>query len=246
MITTLIPNTWQDLQEQTARILNECGFEVELEKKIVTVRGEVEIDVYAEEIIKGRKYTILCECKHWKSRVPQNVIHGFRTVVADIGANVGYLISLNGFQSGAFSAAELTNLELLNWEQFQNAFEETWYDEYLSPQIIKDLDPLLTYTEPLAPSWYPNLPDSEKQEYLKLKQRYDEFGWMLMTFTPYARMGRDKERPQLPLREKLVEATSIPEEILDAISYREFHELCVSFGQPAIEQFRSIRDRNTI
>jgi restriction system protein len=246
MITSVVPDSWQDLQHQTARILEECGFDVELEKKIQTVRGEVEIDVYAEEIVKGRKYRILCECKHWKTRVPQNVIHGFRTVVADIGANVGYLISLNGFQSGAFSAAELTNLELVDWEQFQLAFEETWYDEYLSPQIVTDLDPLLTYAEPLAPKWYPDLPDLEKQEYVNLKGTYDELGWMLMTFTPYARMGRDKARPKLPLRESLVGETSIPAEILDVATYREFHELCVSYGLPAIEQFRAIRDRNAV
>lgn len=32
----------------------------------------------------------------WRSRVPQNVIHGFRTVLADIGANVGYIVSMAG------------------------------------------------------------------------------------------------------------------------------------------------------
>ena len=108
MITIEVPKTWQDLQRETARILEECGFTVEIEKKIQTVRGEVEIDVYAEEEVKGRKYTILVECKHWKSRVPQSVIHGFRTVVSDIGANVGYIVSLTGFQSGSFSASEMT------------------------------------------------------------------------------------------------------------------------------------------
>jgi len=38
---------------------------------------------------------------------------------------------MNGFQSGSFSAAELTNVELVTWEQFQEQFEETWYDEWL-------------------------------------------------------------------------------------------------------------------
>ncbi len=246
MITNSVPETWQALQQQTARILEECGFDVELEKKIQTVRGEVEIDVYAEELVKGRKYRILCECKNWKRRVPQNVIHGFRTVVADIGANVGYVISLNGFQSGAFSAAELSNIELVDWVQFQTAFEETWFDEYLSPQVVKDLDPLLTYTEPLAPSWYGALPDGEKREYLNLKDLHDELGWMLMTFTPYARFGPDKPRPKLPLRERLVDETTIPADVLDAVSYREFFEACLSHGVLAIEQFRAIRDRNAV
>lgn len=244
MITNKSPETWQDLQIQTARILEESGFEVELEKKIQTVRGEVEVDVYAEEIVKGRKYRILCECKHWKNRVPQNVIHAFRTVVADIGANVGYVISLNGFQSGALSAAELSNIELVDWWEFQSAFEETWFDAYLSPQIVKDLDPLMTYAEPLAPQWYSDLPDDEKLEYGRLKSIYDDLGWMLLTFTPYARFGPYKERPSLPLREKLVAESNIPADVLHAVSYREFFEACLAHGIPAIEKFRAIRDRN--
>ncbi|WP_369857685.1 hypothetical protein [Candidatus Thalassolituus haligoni] len=44
----------------------QCGFNVELEKKIETVRGDVELDVYAEEVIKGRKYSIAVECKNWR------------------------------------------------------------------------------------------------------------------------------------------------------------------------------------
>lgn len=244
MITSTLPTTWQDLQTEAARILEECGFTVELEKKIETVRGEVEIDVYAEEIVKGRKYRILCECKHWKSKVPQQIIHGFRTVVADIGANVGYIISLNGFQSGAFSAAELTNLELVTWEQFQTAFAETWYDAFFVNKIVEDLDPLLTYAEPLFPKWFPELPEADKEQYITLKQKYDEFGWMLMAFTPYVRMLRREALPQLPLRGKISSEEKIPDKVLDATAYKEFHEACVAYGVPAIEQFRAIRDRN--
>jgi hypothetical protein len=87
--------TWQDLQREVARILAECGFTVEVEKVLTTVRGEVEVDVYAQEIVKGRTYQLLCECKHWDRAVRQTVIHSFRTIVSDFGANVGYLISLN-------------------------------------------------------------------------------------------------------------------------------------------------------
>lgn len=248
MITERAPETWQDLQTDVASILRECGLTVEVEKTVATVRGEVEIDVYAEEMIKGRKHTILCECKHWKSRVPQNVIHGFRTVIADIGANIGYLISMNGFQSGSFSAAELTNVELVTWEQFQDQFEETWYDEYFSPQIAEQLDPILTYAEPFVPQWFIDLPENEKENYLALKKKYDYFGWMIMSFTPYARMGRSEPRPKLPIIERIggqqEMLETIPREILEAKGYREFFDLCLEYGLAAIQQFRDIRDRN--
>lgn len=250
MITSLTPNTWQNLQEGVARILKECGFDVALEKTIETARGVVEVDVYAEEFVRGRKYSIVCECKHWKSAVPQAVIHGFRTVVADIGANIGYIVSLNGFQSGSFKASELTNLKLLTWREFQDEFEESWYESYFSPTIAEKLDPLLTYAEPLLPKWFGDLPEENKDKYISLKKRYDEFGWAIMAFTPYVRMFRREAIPQLPLLNKVPEGSSIrknvPEELLTQTAYREFLEGAAAFGERIISQFRAIRDRNAV
>lgn len=122
MITSTEPDSWHDLQNQVALVLEECGFDVEVEKKIGTVRGEVELDVYAEEITKGRKYSIAVECKIWSNSIPQHVVHSFRTVVADLGVNAGYIVAKTGFQSGAFSAADLTNIQLLTWPDFQAQF----------------------------------------------------------------------------------------------------------------------------
>jgi len=44
-------------------------------------------------------------------------VHGVRTVMQDVGANVGYIISTGGFQKGAYAAAAATNVELVTWEQ---------------------------------------------------------------------------------------------------------------------------------
>jgi restriction system protein len=84
VITTKLPQSWRELQEEAARILRECGFSVEVERVMPNARGSVEIDVYAEETVDGRRYVILCECKHWRARIPQTVIHAFRTVMADV------------------------------------------------------------------------------------------------------------------------------------------------------------------
>ena len=248
MITTTIPDTWQALQDDVARILGECGFAVEVEKRITTARGDVEVDVYAQETVKGRTYQILCECKHWNRPVPQATIHGFRTVVADIGANVGYLISLNGFQSGAFSASELTNIELVTWEQFQSAFEQTWWEQYFSPVLSERLDPLLTYTEPLLPAWFDKLPEADKTAFLNLKDKYDAFGYIVMALTPYIRVFSKAPIPKLPLIDHIdprVDAAGvIPGDILRITGYREFFDRAVEYGDQAIAEFRAIRDRN--
>ncbi|WP_416206758.1 restriction endonuclease [Oceanobacter antarcticus] len=75
-----------------------------MRKKIETVRGDVELDVYAEEVIKGRKYSIAVECKNWSNNIPQHVVHSFRTVVSDLGVNAGYIVAKTGFQSEAFGS----------------------------------------------------------------------------------------------------------------------------------------------
>jgi hypothetical protein len=54
MIEADQPAHWRELQERAARILQECGFTVELEKTLPSVRGEVESDVYAVEVVGGR------------------------------------------------------------------------------------------------------------------------------------------------------------------------------------------------
>jgi len=53
-------------------------------------------------------------------------VHAFRTVVADNGAHVGLLISKVGFQSGAYRAAESSNIHLYTWNDFQEAYEVLW------------------------------------------------------------------------------------------------------------------------
>lgn len=94
------PSTWKELQEFVSRILNDCGYQTEIEKTLKTVRGKSEVDVYAEKA-SGFQSKILCECKYWESNIPQSVIHPFRSVVSDYGASQGFVISKKGFQRGA-------------------------------------------------------------------------------------------------------------------------------------------------
>ena len=150
MITSIVPTNWQALQLKVGRILSECGFSVKVEEKVRTVRGEVEVDVYAVEDLGDRKYTIVCECKHWKRPVPQTIVHGFRTVVSEMGANAGYIVSLAGHQAGAFSASTDTNIELVTWEGFQSKFQRGWLESFFCPSLASRLTSLFCYTDPLV------------------------------------------------------------------------------------------------
>lgn len=126
--TNTEPNSWLDLQNKVTQYLNEAGYKAVSPCKIKTVRGSVEVDVYIEapdELIKR----IICECKYWRTPVPKEKVHAFRTVVSDSGAALGLLISKEGFQSGAIEAAKLSNVILLTWDQFVALISRKWMRE---------------------------------------------------------------------------------------------------------------------
>lgn len=249
MITRREPDSWQDLQNQVAKILDECGFDVEIEKKITTFRGEVELDAYAEELIKGRKYSIAVECKYWSNNIPQHVIHSFRTVLADLGINAGYIVAKTGFQSGSFSAAELTNIDLLTWDEFQHQFFESWYESYFIHAVAEKLSGLMTYSEPFLPAWFEAMSLEDKDLYISYKQRFDVFGMAMQSMGPWSRMICPNKIATLPLLDRLTpdkKIDTIPKDILNETHYREFLEKAINHGEYALGLFRGLRDKYVI
>jgi len=245
MLTTRTPDTWQDLQNEVGRILAECGFVVQIEHPLPLARGQADIDVYAEENINGRRYVLLCECKFWKAAIPQAVIHSFRTVTTDAGANVGYIISLNGFQAGALQAVEQTNIKLVKWDAFLAEFEATWLSAYFVPTVTDELDPLMTYVEPLAPAWWGNLTEGDQAAYMQAHGRHGSLGYLAMSMSRWTRMLDNRKLPDLPLRanEEAARVDGLPEDILDAVGYRELLEAMLLHGRAAIAEFRVFRDK---
>jgi restriction system protein len=246
MITRQQPSDWKDLQRQVATVFEECGFDVGTEEKVRSVRAEIEFDVLATEDLNGREYKFVCECKYWKRNIPQEVVHAFRTATADVGANVGYIIAKAGFQKGSFSAADLTNIRLTTWPQFQLEFLDTWYRNYFVHEVDRRFSPLMTYSEPLVPSWYSLLSPSDQWSYRQLNRKYSVFGMLLQDFGPYSQILRAK-RISLPARLRLPKPEDgiqgIPEEVLDETAYRDFLQLCTPIADRAIREFRALRTR---
>jgi len=240
-ITERIPNTWQDLQNEVAKLLTESGVEAETDKKMITPRGEVSIDVYAEEVIDERKYTIICECKHWRKNIPQTVIHSFRTVVGDIGSNKGYVISLNGFQSGAYNNVYFTNIELLDWNGFQAIILNSWLLNYFVPVITKELDQLFEYSLPINSSVddkVKQLSENNKVKFRELQKKYSFFGmFVYSSYSKYANVFSDEKKyPKLPASLPEKQLQELPSSILKAKSYRELLDETLKFGKQVISE----------
>lgn len=120
------PANWQELEELVAQAFMEMGYKSNRQHKVKLVRGSAVVDVHAIKTSTPIPTTVLCECKHWNKRVPQNVIHAFRSVCSDSGAHFGLIISKKGFQSGAESSRTATNVHLMDFEEFQRTYFKEW------------------------------------------------------------------------------------------------------------------------
>lgn len=109
---------WYDFQEKICEHFKTLGFNSCTNKTIQGARTSHDVDVYSEIIIAGQKNIWIIEAKYWKNKISKLHVLGLRTIVDDIGANNGIIISTRGFQKGAIEATWNTNIRLLTFEDF--------------------------------------------------------------------------------------------------------------------------------
>lgn len=115
---------WRDYQEETAQFFRSLGCDVEVNATIKGVRTDHEIDVWVCFNRYGLETKWVVECKYWESRVPKEKVLVLRSIVEDIGADRGILISRTGFQSGAIRAAKKSNITLTNLDDLRKTAQE--------------------------------------------------------------------------------------------------------------------------
>jgi len=120
------PTDWEDLQNLVGQLFSELGCEVVVGVRVELVRGSKEVGVRVRDPQTSPASQYLCECKFWSKAIPQEVVHSFRTVVADYGAHRGFIISRAGFQAGAREAVENTNIDLVTFRELQAMFFDRW------------------------------------------------------------------------------------------------------------------------
>jgi restriction system protein len=103
---------WSNYQEEVAEFFRELGLDAKTNQTIQGVRTRHAIDVLVRIRYAGLEMTWLVECKAWSSAVPKEKVFALRTIVEDTGADRGFVMAENGYQSGALEAARLTNILL--------------------------------------------------------------------------------------------------------------------------------------
>jgi restriction system protein len=240
MLTTTTPATWQDLQRSVCAIMAEAGLTAAVEHTVRLTRGKTVVDVYATENVSGRERVVLVEYKHWKARVPQEVVRGFRTTLADAGADVGYVVSKAGFQAGALEAAKFTNVRLLTWTEFQEEFEPAWIAYHLLPTVEDKFRRLfMSFEMPHKGPWPPTT-DTRIERWRELHDQYFPFIDLMSRFGTIGVATHGGRVPRLPARALSIDdAHLIPSGILDATAYRDFLQTALAYGDGVLEEWRA-------
>lgn len=226
------PEDWKELQTFVAQFFSELGCRADVSKRVELVRGHKEIDVYVEDDLIEPHALYLCECKHWKRAVDQEVVHGFRTVVADAGATLGYIVASSGFQSGAHTATQKTNVRLVTFEELQAAFFQRWVGAMV--QRTKSIfDELFPYWDPTG-GRRPSRPwtDADRAEWRELMDRY-----ALVLNHDLALLEMEAPRLLVEGRDPFSKDTSAK---LVVRSYRQYFDMVERGSTEALAAFRHL------
>lgn len=104
---------WRGYQDATADVFRRLGCNAQVDFRATGARATHDIDVYATFLRSSILCTWVIECKLWKKRVPKEKVLALKTLIDDLGADRGIIISEKGFQPGAQDAARGTNITLV-------------------------------------------------------------------------------------------------------------------------------------
>ena len=78
-------------------------------------KNKINVDIAIETYLPNQKtYSLLTvfECKNYETKIPVEKIRAFSSVLNEIGANKGIIVSKMGFQKGVYDTAKATNVGL--------------------------------------------------------------------------------------------------------------------------------------
>jgi len=132
-----------------SRLFNDIGLSAKVEVELPTPRGRVVVDVFATDENSVDNISYIVECKNWSSAIPKTVVHAFTTVMQETGANIGYIVSQHGLQSGADEYTRHTNITGLTYQALQERYFNVWWQRYFCLAAASAADSAHQYVEPI-------------------------------------------------------------------------------------------------
>jgi hypothetical protein len=121
---------WKGYQEETAAYYRDLGLSAETDAPLEGARAHHKADVAVRGQQPGVEFLWIVECKYWNRSVDKSVVSTLMTIVQDVGADRGIILSKRGFQAGATAQARNTNITLTSLEELR----ADAHDEYIEYQ----------------------------------------------------------------------------------------------------------------
>lgn len=185
MIDDPLPPNWRTLQDNVCKLFRNIGLDATTEVPIATPRGKVTIDVVAVDRGSVDQIKYFVECKSWSKRVPQTVVHSFVHLMHESGANIGFIVSKHGLQSGARQFTASTNVTGLTFVELQRRYFSTWWKRYFCPLVGDAADRLWRYVEDFnieRDEKRAELPASKQARFDELRARHYAAGFIFSMF----------------------------------------------------------------
>jgi hypothetical protein len=182
MIDDPLPKDWRDLQTGVCRLFRDIGLTANEEVPLTTSRGTVKVDVFAVDNESEDKIQCIVECKCWDTAIPQSVVLALTSVMHDSGANLGFIVSKHGLQSGATRFTEYTNIQGLTYQQLQERYFNVWWRRHFSVRVAAAAEYLNEYVElpnSQRGNFLESLAPTEAQRFYELRSRYALFGKLM-------------------------------------------------------------------
>lgn len=133
---------WYHFQEKICNHFNSLGARAETNITVQGTRTNHDIDILVRTKFLGQNILWIIEAKKWNHKVNKLHVLALRTIVNDIGADRGFIVSDKGFQSGAVEAAKDSNISLTTFDEI---IEETKH--YIQGEIIQSYHKRLALLE---------------------------------------------------------------------------------------------------
>lgn len=140
----MVSPEWLLYQEQAGAVFKSLGCSVAIDAKVQGVRSNHRVDVLVRFSRWGLPQVWLIECKHLKRRVTKSAVETLKSIVMDVGADKGFLLSEVGFQPAAAAAASFTNIGLLSLSALNDAVKPDVERLLLAQLEIQVLDLMKT------------------------------------------------------------------------------------------------------
>lgn len=124
-------SNWYNFQEEICAYFKSIGTDAKTNQTIQGVRTRHDIDVFVKTKFLGEDMVWIIEAKDWQTNIPKEKVLALRTIVDDIGADRGFIISQKGFQSGAYEASQNTNIKLKTFQELKQTTNEMIEDKIL-------------------------------------------------------------------------------------------------------------------